>query len=73
MVTYDWRRCPYPNQAPPGPANYGPLAADVGTRAVAGPFDPSQYFMGSTAEGCPPDMMAWTIACVLAFIALGKK
>ena len=78
MVTYDWRRCPYPNQAPSGPANYGPLGADVGTRAAdlpldIGPFPPSQSLIDTTV-GCPPDMFAWTVAGVAALMLLsGKK
>jgi hypothetical protein len=32
MVMYDWRRCPAAIEPPSAPADYGPLATDVGTR-----------------------------------------
>lgn len=73
MVTFDWRRCPYPNQAPDGPVSYGPLATDVGSRATDMPpwgvIAPGQSIVGSTAHGCPPDYFAWAAAGVLGYIA----
>lgn len=77
MVTYDWRRCPYPNQAPTGPANYGPLGADVGFRDAGlplegGPYPPSMSII-DTSVGCPPDMLAWTAAGLLGLMLISKK
>lgn len=40
MISYDWRQCPPELPPPQGPAYYGPLASDVGTRTF-GEFEPA--------------------------------
>lgn len=50
VITYDWRQCPADLPPPQGPAYYGPLAADVGTRSF-GEFEPAPDV---ELENCPP-------------------
>jgi hypothetical protein len=73
MVIFDWRRCPAQLVPPPGPADYGPLAADIGTRTF-GDWAPSPDVY---LEDCPGISMTeglapFAIGGVLAWVLLRK-
>lgn len=71
MVLYDWRRCPAQLQPPQGPADYGPLAADIGTRTF-GDFPPSPNVeIDSCPESANPVWYLAAGALVMAF--MGRK
>jgi hypothetical protein len=74
MISYDWRQCPPDLPPPQGPAYYGPLAADVGTRTY-GEFEPAPDV---EMDSCPDCGLGGNGVMILGGLALlmflmGKK
>lgn len=72
MIQYDWRTCPNP-AVPATMPDYGPLASDIGPRAV---FDQGPaYGSGgpSITSPCAPDFLTLGLAFIAGVFIAGRK